>query len=197
MSQLSQRDENILLSLKKLDFLNRSQLQKIHRLGKVRNTNRVLQKLSPWLNSFREYYDTVYYLNAQGREYVDSKKVLRKNQFVPHVLMRNDFYCHAGFPVNWKNEVKVKDGETTVIPDAFFNVKKKQYFLEVDNQNKMSDNRSKAKLYQKLHSSGALQQHFGYFPTIIIVTKTELRRKQLSELFGQLPHTVLLHSDII
>jgi hypothetical protein len=183
--------------LKKLDFLNRSQLQKIHRLGKVRNANRVLQKLSPWLNSFREYYDTVYCLNAQGREYVDSKKVLRKTQFTGHILMRNDYYCHAGFPSNWKNEVKVKDGITTVIPDAFFKKDGKQYFLEVDNQNKMSDNRSKAKLYTALHGSGALQQHFGYFPSIIIVTKTELRRKQISELFGHLPCTILLHSDII
>ena len=37
-----QREENILLSLKTLDYLTRSQLQVLHDLGSVRNASRVL-----------------------------------------------------------------------------------------------------------------------------------------------------------
>ena len=56
MKPLTKRQEEILLSLKKLDFLNRDQLSTIHRLGKVRNTNGILRDLSPYLSNFREEY---------------------------------------------------------------------------------------------------------------------------------------------
>ena len=179
---LNERQEKILLSLKKLDFLSREQLQKIHKLGKVRNANRILRELGSYLSSFRENYSTVYYLNKEGREYVNSKKIRRKNQFVNHVLMRNDFYIFAGYPHDWTNEMKVNDGQYAVICDAWFKSKGKYYFLEVDSTQKMKENREKIKQYKGLYSNGALKNHLSYFPTLIWVTTTELRRKQLKEL---------------
>jgi hypothetical protein len=179
---LNERQERILLSLKKLDFLSREQLQRIHNLGKVRNANRILRTLSPYLQSFRENYSTVYYLSKEGREYVNTDKVRRKNQFVNHVLMRNEVYILMKCPHEWKNEMKVHDGQYTVICDAWFKAKGKYHFVEIDSTQKMKENREKIKQYQGLYQNGALTNHLGYFPLLIWVTTTEFRRKQLKEL---------------
>jgi hypothetical protein len=184
------------LSLKKLDFLNRDQLSTIHRLGKVRNTNRVLTELSPYLSSFRDEYSTIYYLNKEGREYVNSSKIRKKNSFVNHVIMRNDFYIFAGFPYEWKNEMKISDGKYTVICDAWLKFKNKFHFLEVDSIQKMKENRAKINQYVGLLKSGLIKDHLGYFPTLIWLTTTELRRKQLIELCKDLPCVVYTIDDI-
>lgn len=194
--KLDERQERILLSLKKLDFLNRDQLQKLHRLGQVRNANRVLKSLSEYLSRYREEYSTIYYLNAVGREYVGSQKVRRKNQFVEHILLRNDFYLFAGCPAEWTNEMKVRDGEFTVICDAWFKIKGKFQFLEVDSTQKMKENREKIKQYKGLYENKFVQEHLGYFPQINWVTTTELRRKQLLELCAPMPCVVYTLHDI-
>lgn len=185
-----------MLSLKKLDFLNRDQLRKIHRLGKVRNTNRILNDLSLYLSSFREEYSTIYYLSKEGREYVNSTRVRKKNSFVHHTLMRNDYYIHAGFPHEWKNEMKVSDGKYTVICDAWFKAEGRHHFLEVDSTQKMKENRAKIDQYLGMFQSGALTNHIGYFPRLIWLTTTELRRKQLNELCKDLPCEVYTVDDI-
>jgi hypothetical protein len=182
--------------LKKLDFLDRDQLQRLHRLGKVRNANRVLGELSPYLQSFREGYSTVYYLSALGREAVDSKKVRRKNQFVNHVLMRNEFYLFSGCPSDWRNEIKVTDGKDQLITDSLFKAEGRFNFVEIDSTQKMSVNKEKANKYRAMYERGAISQHFGYFPTINWVTTSEVRRKKLQELFKDIPCVVYTVSDI-
>lgn len=194
--RLNQRQEQILLSLKKLDFLSREQLQRLHRLGKVRNANRVLRSLSEYLSSYREEYSTIYYLNATGREYVGSDKVRRKNQFVNHILMRNEFYLFAGCPTEWKNEMKVSDTNYTVICDAWFSVKGRYHFLEIDSTQKMKENREKINQYKGLFNNKFLEEHLGYFPQILWVTTTELRRKQLMEHCEPMPCVVYTLNDI-
>jgi hypothetical protein len=196
LKHLNERQERILLSLKKLDFLNRDQLRKIHRLGTVRNTNRILKELSPYLSKFREEYSTIYYLSKDGREYVNSKKVRKKNSFVNHVIARNDFYIYTGLPREWRNEMKVHDGKFTVICDSWFKKENKYHFLEVDLLQKMRENKSKIKQYHGLFENGVLKKHFGYFPTLTWLTTTELRRKILKELCKDLPCVVYTLDDI-
>lgn len=193
---LNQRQEAILLSLKKLDYLNRDQLQRMHRLGKVRNANRVLSDLAPYLSSHRESYSTIYYLNAEGREYVNSAKVRRKNSFVNHVIMRNDFYLFAGQPAEWRNEIKVQDGETTVICDAMFKHGKRHALLEVDSTQRMKENRAKIERYKALQERGIVAHKLGYFPELIWLTTTEYRRKQLTDLCEGLTAKVYTIDDI-
>lgn len=193
---MNQRQEKILLSLKKLDFLNRDQLSTIHRLGKVRNTNRILKELSPYLSAFREEYSTIYFLNKDGREYVNSKKLRKKNKFVNHVIMRNQFYIFAGFPYDWTNEMKVTDKQFTVICDAWFKSNGKFHFLEVDSLQKMKENKDKIVQYKGLFENELLKSHLGYFPPLIWVTTTELRRKQLTELCQGLPCKVYTIDEI-
>jgi hypothetical protein len=182
--------------LKKLDFLNRDQLQKIHRLGKVRNTNRILKELSPYLSNYREEYSTVYYLNKNGREYVNSKKIRKKTSAVNHIIMRNDFYIHSGFPHDWRNEMKLKDDVYTVICDAWFKKNGRYHILEVDLNQKMKENRIKMTKYKGLFQNGAVKAFYGYFPTLIWLTTTELKKKQLKDLCEGLPCEIYTINDI-
>jgi hypothetical protein len=182
--------------LKKLDFLNRDQLNRIHRLGTVRNTNRVLKELSPYLSNYREEYSTIYYLNKDGREYVNSNKERKRNKFVNHVLMRNEFYIYAGYPHDWKNEIKVSDGNYTVICDALYKSKDKYHFLEVDSLQKMKANRAKIANYKGLFENRTIHEHFGYFPKLVWMTTSELRKRQLIELCKGLPYAVYTINDI-
>jgi hypothetical protein len=184
------------LSLKKLDFLNREQLSKIHRLGKKRNTNRLLKELSPYLSSYREEFSTIYYLNKDGREYVSSEKIRKKNNFVNHVLMRNDFYIYVGFPSEWKNEMKLSDGDFTVICDAWFKINGKYHILEVDHTQTMKENRNKIQKYRGLFENGIVKEHLGYLPLLIWLTTTELRKKKLVEVCKGLPYEVYTTNDI-
>lgn len=195
-NQLNQRQEQILLSLKKLDYLNRQQLQRLHRLGKTRNANRVLQDLAPYLSSYREGYQSVYYLNSLGREYVNSEKVRKKTQFVNHVLMRNEFYLHMKCPVDWKNEMRVKDGKVTLIVDGWFKSGGKYHFLEVDSTQKMSENRAKINAYRELQQRGVIAQDLGYFPVLVWLTASDYRKKQLKKLLEGIPARVFTLSEI-
>jgi hypothetical protein len=182
--------------LRKLDYLNREQIQKIHRLGKKRNANRILQQLTPFLSSYREEYSTIYYLNAIGRDYVNSNKIRKKTNFVQHVLMRNDFYIYAGYPSEWKNEMKLSDGEMTVICDSWFKRDGKYHILEVDHCQTMKENRNKIDKYRKLFDNGVMKAHLGYLPLLIWLTTTELRKKKLTELCKGLPYVVYTIDDI-
>lgn len=182
--------------MKKLDYLNREQLQLIHRLGKKRNANRILKELSPFLSSYREDYSTIFYLNKDGREYVNSEKIRKKTNFVQHVIMRNSFYIYAGFPTEWKNEMKLSDGHNTVICDAWFKLNGKYQILEVDLHQNMKENKNKIERYKGLFKNGAVKEHFGYFPKIIWLTTTELRKKKLIELCKGLPYAVYTTNDI-
>ena len=192
--QLSSRDEQILLLLKKFDFLTRDQLGRYFNLGKKCNTNRVLRNLSDYLSSIRTGYETIYYLNSLGRIYVDCDKVRRKTSRVQHTVMRNEFWMHYKCPSDWKNEVKISDGSTTVIVDGMFSRNGFKHFLEVDNLQTMKENREKIKRYKELMPSVVKQ--LGYYPTIVWLTTTELRRKQLETACEGLKCQVFTMNDI-
>lgn len=192
---LNQRQEQILLSLKKLGYLSRDQLQRLHSLGKTRNTNRVLQSLSQYVHTHREGYDTIYYLNKAGREYTGAKKVLRYTQFVPHVIMRNEFFLYAK-PTEWKPEMKAKDGADSIVCDAWFMASQRYHFLEVDNKQKMSENKVKIQTYLRMNQRGILKKHFKYFPMLVWVTTSEHRKSQLLSLCEGLPVKVYTINDI-
>lgn len=152
--------------------------------------------MSPYLSNFREEHSTIYYLSKEGREYVNSQKVRKKNSFVNHVIMRNYFYIFTGFPHEWTNEMKLTDKKNTVICDAWFKYKGKYRFLEVDSTQKMKENRAKIAQYLGLQQNGHLKNHLGYFPTLIWLTTTEYRRKQLKDLCKGLPCDVYTIADI-
>ncbi|WP_082153647.1 replication-relaxation family protein [Bacillus sp. LL01] len=188
-----QREERILLSLKKCDYLTRSQLQVMHSLGSARNASRVMQQLGEYVSSFRDS-EAVYYLNGEGRERVGAKKVRKKSTTAQHYIMRNAVYIAFGCPATWRNEMRLGvKGKVNVICDAYFVREKRYYIVEVDNTQKMAKNRSKVERYRKLISLGVFEQP----PQFIWITTTEYRRKQLLALCEGLDVKVFTAKDFI
>lgn len=179
--------EEILLSLSKLDYLSRSQIQRLHRLGTDRNARRVLADMSEFLQVFR-LHENIYYLSKEGRDRVNCNNIRKKTAHVEHFLMRNDLYIHLGRPATWKNEARIKksNGETLLVADAAFKRGMTHCFVEIDNTQKMSKNRSKIKRYKELD---------GMFK-LIWLTTTEYRRKQLTEFCNGLDAQVMIINDI-
>lgn len=194
MKQLSQREEQILLLLKQFDFLTRDQLNAYFKLGTVRNANYVLRKLTGYLNIIREGYQSIYYLSREGREYVDCEKIRKRGGHVQHFIMRNQFWLFYGCPMDWKNEVKISNGKTYIIADAMFSRNGFQCFLEIDNLQSMKENREKIKRYRELMQSIVLK--LGYYPTLVWLTTTEYRRKQLEKACEGLKVKVYTITDI-
>lgn len=184
---LNNRQEQILLLLSRFDFLTRDQLRYYFGLKSVRNANRVLNDLSDYLSVIRDGYQSIYYLNKAGREYVGCDKVRKKTSNVQHTVMRNELYLFYQYPDDWQNEIKVSDGENTVVVDAMFTQIHTTHFVEIDNTQPMAENRVKVENYKALHANGALEQQLGHFPTLVWLTTTELRRMQLKEICEGLP----------
>ncbi|WP_355483583.1 replication-relaxation family protein [Peribacillus simplex] len=186
-----QRLENILLSLKKLGFLSRSQIQKIHRLGGERNANRVLKEMSDYLSSFRQH-ENIYYLNKAGRERVGCEKVMKKTLQATHYLMRNELFIAFGCPANWKSEVKLEiPAMVSVVADAFFVRDGVYHIFEVDHIQKMTVNREKVKKYRKLLELNVFEKR----PVFVWLTTTEYRRKQLAKLCDGMNAKIYLSKD--
>ncbi len=181
--------EEILLSLKRCDYLTREQLQKLHDLGGVRNAQRFLNNMNEYISHFTDSKKKVYYLNAYGREQVQADKVRKKTVQVHHFLMRNDLYIHLGRPFTWKNEVKISVGAHSIIADAVFNLKKLHYFVEIDYKQSMSKNISKIKRYKEL---SAINPQFA----LLWVTTTPYRKKKLEALCAGLKGKVYLWDDV-
>lgn len=194
-TRLSQRDEEILLLLKKFDFLTRDQIATYFKLGKVGNANRVLRNLSDYLMTIREGYQSIYYLSKEGRDYVECEKIRKKGGHVQHIIMRNQFWLFYGCPGDWKNEIKVSNGKSSIVADAMFSRNGFKCFLEIDNLQSMKENRYKVKRYKELMQSIVL--NLGYYPTLVWLTTTELRRKQLEKACEGLKVKVYTINDII
>ena len=184
---LNNRQEQILLLLKKLDFMTRDQIRYYFSLKSIRNANRVLKDMSDYLSVIRDGRRSIYYLNKLGREYVDCEKVRKVSSNVQHTIMRNELYLYYEYPSDWENEIKVSDGQTTVVVDAMFTKLHTTHFVEVDNLQTMAENRLKIENYKALHANGALEQQLGYFPTLVWLTTTEFRRLQLKKACEGLP----------
>ncbi|ALY08090.1 hypothetical protein BhaS171_00034 [Bacillus phage vB_BhaS-171] len=193
-----ERTEQILLSLDRLQFLSRSQIQRLHSLKSDRNAQRVLKNMSKYLSVIR-LKENVYYLNKAGREMIDSNKAVSRNMQIEHILMRNDLFLYMGCPKMWQPEREVVVNKVSYIrPDVLFELGQ-LHFAEIDRVQKMSVNKAKIERYAKLKDTKVFQNAHKYFPKLIWLTKTKSRKEKLVQLCREkgLPHTVYLWSDIL
>ncbi|GIN39072.1 replication-relaxation family protein [Heyndrickxia oleronia] len=183
------RIDQILLLLKKCDYLTREQLQRMVNLGKTRNAQRILKDLSNYISNFTENKKKVYYLNSNGRERVQSEKIRKKTAMVTHYLMRNDLYITVGRPISWRNEVEISINSVSLIADAAYISNKLHHFVEIDNKQSMSNNIQKIKKYKKLST---------YNPQFVLiwVTTTPYRKKKLESLSQGLKFKIYLWEDL-
>ncbi|MFC4409426.1 replication-relaxation family protein [Chungangia koreensis] len=184
------RIDSILLSLKKLDYLTRSQIQQLHDLKSVRNANRILKDMSQYLSSFTVGVEHVYYLNKEGRERVRSDVERRKTANIKHFILRNQLYIYLKCPETWKNEVKMKAGETYIVCDAKFMMNNIPAIVEVDCSQTMAKNEEKIEKYRKI------KELTGQPFNLIWITELESRRESLRELMEGLTGRVYTLNDI-
>lgn len=185
------RIEQILLNLKKCDYLTREQLQRMMNLGQTRNAQRILSELTDYITFFTEDKKKVYYLNATGRELVQAEKIRKKTNKVIHYLMRNDLFITVGRPTSWKNEVKISIPGTkvSIIVDAVYIVNKIYQFVEIDYKQSMSNNVQKIKKYKQLST---INPQF----TLVWVTTTPYRKKKIESLCSEIKCKVYLWDDL-
>lgn len=147
------------------------------------------------------YDEKIYYLNKNGRERVGSNIIRKKinKTDISHYIMRNDFYIHRQ-PNQWRTEQSVSVGNVKVIPDVIFTQtvleKERYFFLEIDNTQKMINNRNKIDRYRKIKAGEGFQNQFGYFPTLVWVTRSEGRKKELQRLCKDMKVEVFLWEEI-
>lgn len=176
------RQEKILLSLDKLNFSTRKQLQIINKLGGDRNAHRILHEMEKdkLISSVRKEYK-VYYVSNKGKQRVGSNKGELKRDKINHTLMLNDLYIKLGMPADWIKEFPVKmNGELFLVSDAAFTKNGIKHFVEIDNQQTMINNTDKVKKYKELFS--IMFKEYRYHPVLIWYTLSDVRKKKLKEL---------------
>lgn len=185
-----QRTESILWSLKRFDYLLQSQIQVIHDLKGDRNANRILNGMSEYICSFRNGLEKVYYLNKNGREFVDHDVIRKKTANVEHFITRNQLWIYLRRPKDWENEVQIKAGDISIVCDAKTSQNGFPAFVEVDISQPMQVNKAKIEKYKKI-------QKLSKDPFYVVwVTKFSSRKKKLMELSAGLNVHVFTSEEI-
>ena len=193
-----------MLSLEKMRFATREQLQRLHQLGSDRNALKILVEMKEYLQVKTHEGRNVYYLSAKGREVIGVEDEIKWSLQVDHHLLRNDMYLFYQCPDDWRTEEKVsfkyKNGltykETSLVPDATFTAYNTYYFLEVDRTQSMAENKKKIKQYALL--SPAIEAQYQTKPVLVFYTTTESRKSVLEKFCKEvgLQHKVYSKEDL-
>lgn len=176
------RHEQIMLTLDKLNYATRKQLQIINNLGGTRNAQRILQRMEKeGLIKSERLEMKIYYLSEKGKRQIGSGKGdLKKTQII-HNLLRNDLYIKLGMPKDWKKETPITlNGELLLIADARFTHNGINHFVEIDNKQSMKKNEEKILKYKKLFP--IIFQQFGHHPVLIWYTPYIIRKEKIKAL---------------
>lgn len=165
-------------------------MQTVHNLKGDRNANRILNDMSEYLHSFRHGLENVYYLSKEGRERIKSNVIRKKTPNVQHYLLRNQLWIYLKYPSTWKNEVRIKAKDISIVADAMFKRGKSNVFVEVDISQPMINNRKKIDKYRQIRDLT------GHNFLLVWVTELESRRAKLQEMMGDLKGKVFTLNDI-
>lgn len=183
-----EREYKILLSLKKLSYLSRSQLQYIHRLGKDRNATRILNNMEKekLIKSFR-MGENIYHLSAEGKKRVGTTRQYRKSSEAINYVLRNYIYIKYGFPESWESDVDLCNN---LIADATFTQDENLYIVEVDRL--QHHNEEKIKKYIEAIENGIIKS-----PLLFVwVANNEYNKKKIVEALDGFNCRVYLTQDL-
>lgn len=170
---ITKRQELILMTLEKLAFASRQQIQRMFELGSDRNAQRILKSMSLYVNIIKRKEGYVYYLNKKGRDYVGSTVKRSKAENIEHALLRNEIYINYGQPEVWRIEEPITlDGQIHVIPDVQFRDGDQKFLLEVDRLQSMVKNKQKIERYAKIKSK---------IPLLLWIVENEKRKPKLEQ----------------
>ncbi len=184
-------------------------MQEIHQLN-YRNACRIISsQLRPYIHETFYQKEKVIYLNKKGRELIASEKEVQVNQHTLHSLLRNEVYIHFHCPADWQNEyvletagnylnsfgISFQIGTLTntkkVIADAVFKRNGYMHIIEVDNEQKMIDNKKKIDNYKEI-----LPAYKSETPILYFFTKTNHRKRKLEEWLKGVRHEILMFEEI-
>lgn len=160
----------MLMTLEKLHYASRGQLQRMFDLGSDRNAQRVLKNMGAYVNTIKRG-QYVYYLNKKGRDYVGSQIKVSKSGNIEHALLRNEIYIMYGQPEKWIIEDPIELNEQTyLIPDVKFHANGQNFLVEVDRFQTMQNNKKKIDKYAKIRTK---------IPMLIWIIENEHRKSRL------------------
>lgn len=154
MSTLKQlkkeRQMMILATIRTLQFATRRHLMCVHNMGGIRNANRIMKDLTPFISRVTYYKEYVYYLNKEGHALLGEGKVVSRNR-MEHAILRNEAWLQLYCPDDWQIETEIKyrkNGEKKrIIPDAEGIL----HAVEIDRSQKMKVNEEKLKNMKNSH----------------------------------------------
>ncbi|UNK36463.1 replication-relaxation family protein [Bacillus sp. N5-665] len=158
----------------------------VHDMGGIRNANRIMGDLKPYLSKTIQGKEYVYYLNKEGHAmFGDDGKVVSRGKLA-HALLRNEAWLHLFCPDDWQIETDIRyiknKEKKKIIPDVKFRDEENiLHAVEVDRSQKMKVNEEKLKKYEEL-TQIYKQKHKGRVPVIHFFTVTNYRKKRLEEL---------------
>lgn len=87
------RQMAILATIRKLQFATRRHLMSVHNMGGIRNANRILGDLKPYVNKTMQGKEYVYYLNKEGHAMFgdDGKVVSRGSLHMRYYGMKHGY----------------------------------------------------------------------------------------------------------
>ncbi|MHA4176858.1 replication-relaxation family protein [Bacillus cereus] len=179
------RQMMILTSIRTLKFATRRHLMAIHDMGGIRNANRILKDLSPYVNSTVYKKEHVYYLNKQGRVLFDDTEKVVPTIRLAHSLMRNEAWLYLFCPEDWQIEApiryKVDDKKRTIIPDVKYRDSDGILnAVEIDRTQMMNVNSEKMNKYGEF-TVYYKNKYNGKVPILHFFTLTPFRQKTLEQ----------------
>ncbi|WP_144524700.1 replication-relaxation family protein [Bacillus sp. DE0042] len=176
----------ILATIRKLQFATRRHVMSVHDMGGIRNANRIMHDLKPYLSKTMQGKEYVYYLNKEGHAlFGDDGKVVSRGKLA-HALLRNEAWLYLFCPDDWQIETDIRyiknKEKKKIVPDVKFrNEEGILHAVEVDRSQKMKVNEEKLKKYEEL-TQIYKQKHNGKVPVIHFFTVTKYREMRLEEL---------------
>ncbi|MGF9831620.1 replication-relaxation family protein [Bacillus anthracis] len=193
------RQMAILATIRKLQFATRRHVMSVHDMGGIRNANRIMSDLKPYLSKTMQGKEYVYYLNKEGHAlFGDDGKVVSRGKLA-HALLRNEAWLQLYCPDDWQVETEIKyikdNKKKKIIPDVKFRDEERiLHAVEIDRTQKMIVNDEKLKKYEEL-TQIYKQKHNGKVPVIHFFTTTKYREKKLEELANK--HNVFVKVYVI
>ena len=180
------RQMAILATIRKLQFATRRHLMSVHDMGGIRNANRIMGDLKPYVSKAMQGKEYVYYLNKEGHAmFGEDDKVVSRGKLA-HALLRNEAWLHLFCPDDWQIETDIRyiknKEKKKIVPDVKFRDEENiLHAVEVDRSQKMKVNEEKLKNYEEF-TQIYKQKHNGKMPVIHFFTVTKYREMRLEEL---------------
>ena len=76
-------------------------------MGGIRNANRIMKDLTPFISRVTYYEEYVYYLNKEGHALLGGGKVVSRNR-MENAILRNEVWLDLFCPVDWQIETEIR-----------------------------------------------------------------------------------------